>query len=90
MQDSLNVENTPACHHREHNVSGTTQASFLAKFKATQNKHSQKRQHCNVYMYYIYIYIYIYILLLYIYIYFIILYYIYVLLDKYIRKKAKT
>ena len=88
MQDSLNVENTPEYYHREHNVSGTTQASFLAKFKATQNKHSQKRQHCNVYMYYIYIYILL--LYIYIYIYFIILYYIYVLLGKYIRKKAKT
>ena len=42
MQDSLDIENTPACHHREHNVSGTTQASFLAKFKATQNKFGQK------------------------------------------------
>ena len=31
MQDSLKVEYTPT--HREHNVSETTQASFLAKFK---------------------------------------------------------
>ena len=48
MQDSLNVENTQARHHGEHNVSGTTQASFLAKFKATQNKPGQKRQHHSV------------------------------------------
>ena len=51
MQDSLNVENTPACHHREHNNSGATQASFLAKFKATQNKLGHKRQHQSVYIY---------------------------------------
>ena len=49
MQDSLNVENTPACHHREHNVSGTTQASFIAK-----------KDNTTVYIY-IHIYIYIYI-----------------------------
>ena len=58
MQDSLNVENTPECHHREH-VSGTTQASFLAKLKATQNKLGQKRQHHSVCIH-IYIYIYVY------------------------------
>ena len=28
---------------REHDVYGTTQASFLAKFKATRNKPGQKR-----------------------------------------------
>ena len=57
MQDSLNVgENTPTRHHKEHNVSGTTQASFLTKFKATQNKPGQKRQHHGVYIY-IYVYI---------------------------------
>ena len=40
----------------------TTQAPFLAKFKATQNKLCQKRQHHSVYIYiYIYIYMYIYI-----------------------------
>ena len=60
MQDSLNVENTPARHHREDNVSGTTQVAFLAKFKATQNKLGQKRQHHSVHIcLYIYIYIYI-------------------------------
>ena len=52
MQDSLNVENTPACHDRKHNVSGTTQASFIAKFKATQNKFGQKRHdNSTVYIY---------------------------------------
>ena len=63
MQNSLNVENTPACHHREHNVSGMTQASFIAKFKGTQNEFGQKRQHsvCVYTCVYIYIYIYIYI-----------------------------
>ena len=40
----------------EYNVSGTTQTSFLAKFKATQNKLGPKRQHHSV----IYIYIHIY------------------------------
>ena len=73
MQDSLGIENTPACHHREHNVSGTTQASFLAKFKATQNKFGQKGQPHSIYMY-IYIYKYI---------------YIYILHGHYVRKKAK-
>ena len=59
MQDSLNVENTPVHHRREHNVSGTIQASFLAKFKAAQNKLGQKG---NTAMYiYVYVYIYIYI-----------------------------
>ena len=59
MQDSLNVENTPVHHRREH-VSGTIQASFLAKFKAAQNKLGQKG---NTAMYiYVYVYIYIYIL----------------------------
>ena len=53
MQDSFKVENTPTHHHREYNVSGTTQASFLAKFKATQNKLGQKRHHHSVYMIYI-------------------------------------
>ena len=38
MQDSLNVENTPTYHQREHHVSGTTQALFLARFKATYNE----------------------------------------------------
>ena len=69
MQDSLNVENTPARYHREHNVSGTTHSSHPAKFKVTQNKLGQiktTQQHHSVYMYYIYIYmcIYIYIFIL--------------------------
>ena len=33
MHDFLKFENIPAPHCREHNVSGTTLASFLAKFK---------------------------------------------------------
>ena len=61
MQDFLNVENTPARYHREHNVSRTTQSSFPAKFKATQNKLGQKRQHNNTTVY-IYMYIYVYII----------------------------
>ena len=50
MQDSLKVENTPTRQRREHNVSVTTQASFLAKFKITQNKRGQKRHHHHVYI----------------------------------------
>ena len=84
MQDSLKVENTPTRHRRQHSVSGTIQASFLAKFKTNQNKLRQKRHHhrpqCiyDIYIYidiqiYIYIYIYktiyIYIYIIYIYIY---------------------
>ena len=62
MQDSLNVENTLARYHREHDLSGTTLASFPAKFEATKNKLGQKKQHHSVYIYiYIYIYIHIYI-----------------------------
>ena len=60
MQDSLNVENTPECHHRKHNLSGITQTSFLAKFKATHI-------YMYIYIYYIYIYIYIHIYIIYIY-----------------------
>ena len=41
----MKVENTPAHHRREYNASGTSQASFLAKFKATYNKLGQKRHH---------------------------------------------
>ena len=63
MQDSLNVENTPECHHRKHNLSGTTQTSFLAKFKATHIY-----MYIYIYIIYIYIYIYTYIYILYIYI----------------------
>ena len=39
----LKAENIPTHHHREHNVLGTTQASFRAIFKATSNKLGQKR-----------------------------------------------
>ena len=48
MQDSLKVENTLAHHRGEHNVSGATQATFLAKFKATRNKLGQKRHRHSV------------------------------------------
>ena len=44
MQDSLKVRNTPARHRKEHNVLGTTQSSFLAKSKETNNKLGQKRK----------------------------------------------
>ena len=33
MQDSLKVENIPTHHSKEHNVSGTIQALFFAKFE---------------------------------------------------------
>ena len=42
MQDSLQVENQPTQHCGEH-ISGTTHASFYAKFKATRNKLGRKR-----------------------------------------------
>ena len=42
-QNFLKSENSSTHHRREHNVSGTTQASFHAKFKATRNKLVQKR-----------------------------------------------
>ena len=61
MQESLKTENTPALHCREYNVSHPTKSSFLAKFKATQDKLGQKRHHHSVYMIYINTYIYIYI-----------------------------
>ena len=43
MQDSVELENTSTHYSREYNVSKTTQASFLAKFKFTRNKLGQKR-----------------------------------------------
>ena len=43
-EESLKVENTPTHHHRKLDVSGTTQASFLAKFKASNNKLGQNRR----------------------------------------------
>ena len=47
MQDSLKVENTPT-HHRGEHVSGTIQASFVAKFKTTRNKLGQRRHRYSV------------------------------------------
>ena len=44
----MKVKNTPTHHRGEYNVSGTTQASFLAKFKATPNKLGQKRHRHSV------------------------------------------
>ena len=60
-------ENTATHHRRENNVSGTTQDSFRAEFKAISNERDQKGHR------YIYIYIYntyiIYIIYIYICIY---------------------
>ena len=39
----MKIEYTPTHHHREHNASEATQASFLATFKAIRNKLAQKR-----------------------------------------------
>ena len=39
----LSLSNTPIHNHREHNVLGATQASFLAKLKITDNIYGQKR-----------------------------------------------
>ena len=40
-------ENTPTHHRSKYNVSGTTQATFLAMFKVSSNKLSQKTPpHC--------------------------------------------
>ena len=78
MQDFLKVGNTHQHSAREHNISRTTQASFLAKCKTTQHKLGQKGHCHSVYMIYIYIYIIIY--YKYIYIYYIYIYiYIYIL-----------
>ena len=38
----MKIEYTPTHHRREHNVSETTQASFLATFKAIRNKLGRK------------------------------------------------
>ena len=38
----MKIEYTPRHHRREHNASETTQASFLATFKAIHNKLGQK------------------------------------------------
>ena len=66
-------ENTAKHHRRENNVSGTTQDSFRAEFKALSNERDQKGHRyiyiyiyvCNTYIIYI-IYIYICIYLIYI------------------------
>ena len=42
MQDSLKIEYTRIHHRRDHNVSETTQASFLAKFEAIRNTWPEK------------------------------------------------
>ena len=44
----MKIEYTPTHHRREHNVSETTQAPFLATFKAIRNKLGQKRHRCRV------------------------------------------
>ena len=44
----MKIEYTRTHHRREHNVSETTQASFLAKFKAIRNKLGQKRHRYSV------------------------------------------
>ena len=40
----MKVENTPTQHRGEHDVSGTTEASFLTKLKTARKKLDQKRQ----------------------------------------------
>ena len=44
----MKIEYTPTHHRREHNASETTQASFLATFKAIRNKLGQKRHRYSV------------------------------------------
>ena len=44
----MKTEYTPTHHRREHNASETTQASFLATFKAIRHKLGQKRHRCIV------------------------------------------
>ena len=44
----MKIEYTPTHHPREHNSSETTQASFLATFKAICNKLGQKRHRYSV------------------------------------------
>ena len=44
----MKIEYTPTHHLREHNASETTQASFLATFKAICNKLGQKRHRYSV------------------------------------------
>ena len=44
----MKIEYTPTHHRREHNASETTQALFLATFKAIRNKLGQKRHRYSV------------------------------------------
>ena len=44
----MKIEYTPTHHRREHNASETTQAQFLATFKAIRNKLGQKRHRYSV------------------------------------------
>ena len=44
----MKFKSTPTHQRGEHNVSGTTQASFLPKFKATCNKLGHKRHRHSV------------------------------------------
>ena len=44
----MKIEYTPTHHRREHNASETTQAPFLATFKAILNKLGQKRHRYSV------------------------------------------
>ena len=44
----MKIEYTPTHHCREHNASETTQAPFLATFKAIRNKLGQKRHRYSV------------------------------------------
>ena len=44
----MKIEYTPTHHRREHTASETTQASFLATFKAIRNKLGRKRHRYSV------------------------------------------
>ena len=44
----MKIEKNPTHHRKEHDIFGATQASFLAKFKATSNKLGQKRHRHSV------------------------------------------
>ena len=44
----MKIEYTPTHHRRKHNASETTQAPFLATFKAIRNKLGQKRYRYSV------------------------------------------
>ena len=44
----MKIEYIPTDHRREHNASETTQAPFLAMFKAVRNKLGQKRHRYSV------------------------------------------